>query len=115
MAQGHGRLFAGTAADGAAEFVLAKCRRGGGAPLPAFRARPPAGGPTFTIVAVERHEWPFTLRLPLRFGVITVTEGCQAVGLLHPITAADQTTRIGDGLPETLRKCLPPTGTAIGS
>lgn len=35
--------------------------------------------PTFSILAVERREWPFTLRLPFRFGVITVTEGRQAV------------------------------------
>jgi hypothetical protein len=35
--------------------------------------------PRFRIVAVERREWPFTLRLPFRFGVITVTEGRQAV------------------------------------
>ena len=35
--------------------------------------------PRFTIVAVERREWPFTLRLPFRFGVITVTQGRQAV------------------------------------
>jgi hypothetical protein len=33
----------------------------------------------FTITAIERREWPFTLRLPFRFGVITVTEGRQAV------------------------------------
>jgi hypothetical protein len=35
--------------------------------------------PRFTITAIERREWPFTLRLPFRFGVITVTEGRQAV------------------------------------
>lgn len=35
--------------------------------------------PMFRVVAVERREWPFTLRLPFRFGVITVTEGRQAV------------------------------------
>jgi L-alanine-DL-glutamate epimerase-like enolase superfamily enzyme len=35
--------------------------------------------PRFRITAVERREWPFTLRLPFRFGVITVTEGRQAV------------------------------------
>ena len=28
---------------------------------------------------VERYERPMTLRLPFRFGVITVTEGVQAV------------------------------------
>ena len=35
--------------------------------------------PRFTVVAVERREWPFTLRLPFRFGVVTVTQGRQAV------------------------------------
>lgn len=35
--------------------------------------------PRFAVTAVERFEWPFTLRLPFRFGVITVTEGRQAV------------------------------------
>ena len=35
--------------------------------------------PRLRVVAVERHEWPFTLRLPFRFGVITVTHGRQAV------------------------------------
>jgi hypothetical protein len=35
--------------------------------------------PRFTILEVERREWPFRLRLPFRFGVITVTEGRQAV------------------------------------
>ena len=35
--------------------------------------------PRFRIVAVERREWPFTLRLPFRFGVVTVTQGRQAV------------------------------------
>ena len=35
--------------------------------------------PRFTITAVECREWPFTLRLPFRFGVITVTQGRQAV------------------------------------
>ena len=33
----------------------------------------------FTIEAVERFEWPFTLRMPFRFGVITVRHGRQAV------------------------------------
>ncbi|MDB5371685.1 MAG: hypothetical protein JWP04_327, partial [Belnapia sp.] len=28
--------------------------------------------PRFAIVAVECREWPFILRLPFRFGVITV-------------------------------------------
>jgi len=31
------------------------------------------------LVEVERYERPMTLRLPFRFGVITVTEGVQAV------------------------------------
>ena len=35
--------------------------------------------PRFAITAIERREWPFTLRLPFRFGVITVTRGRQAV------------------------------------
>ncbi len=35
--------------------------------------------PRFRITAAERFEWPFTLRLPFRFGVITVTHGRQAV------------------------------------
>jgi hypothetical protein len=38
-----------------------------------------SGAPRFRITAIERFEWPFTLRLPFRFGVITVTEGRQAV------------------------------------
>ncbi|MGK7867527.1 mandelate racemase [Falsiroseomonas sp. E2-1-a20] len=33
----------------------------------------------FTLVETQRFEWPFTLRLPFRFGVITVTQGRQAV------------------------------------
>ncbi|MCB4820572.1 enolase-like domain-containing protein [Roseicella aerolata] len=33
----------------------------------------------FTIVAAERREWPFTLRLPFRFGAVTITQGRQAV------------------------------------
>jgi len=33
----------------------------------------------FSILAVERFEWPFTLRMPFRFGVITVRHGRQAV------------------------------------
>jgi hypothetical protein len=35
--------------------------------------------PRFMLVETERFEWPFTLRLPFRFGVITVTHGRQAV------------------------------------
>lgn len=35
--------------------------------------------PRFRIVEVERREWPFRLRLPFRFGVVTVTHGRQAV------------------------------------
>jgi len=35
--------------------------------------------PRFTLAAVERFEWPFRLRMPFRFGVITVTHGRQAV------------------------------------
>jgi hypothetical protein len=33
----------------------------------------------FRLLEVERREWPFRLRLPFRFGVITVTHGRQAV------------------------------------
>jgi hypothetical protein len=33
----------------------------------------------FTLAETQRFEWPFTLRLPFRFGVITVTQGRQAV------------------------------------
>lgn len=35
--------------------------------------------PRFRFVEVERREWPFRLRLPFRFGVITVVHGRQAV------------------------------------
>ena len=35
--------------------------------------------PRFAVTAIERREWPFTLRMPFRFGVITVTQGRQAV------------------------------------
>ncbi len=35
--------------------------------------------PRFTILAIERREWPFSLRMPFRFGVITVRHGRQAV------------------------------------
>lgn len=35
--------------------------------------------PRFTIAEVQGFEWPFTLRLPFRFGVTTMTEGRQAV------------------------------------
>ncbi len=35
--------------------------------------------PRFRVVEVERREWPFRLRLPFRFGVVTVTHGRQAV------------------------------------
>ena len=33
----------------------------------------------FRILEVQRFEWPFRLRMPFRFGVITVTHGRQAV------------------------------------
>lgn len=33
----------------------------------------------FTLIETQCFEWPFTLRLPFRFGVITVTQGRQAV------------------------------------
>ncbi len=35
--------------------------------------------PHFRILEIERREWPFRLRMPFRFGVITLTEGRQAV------------------------------------
>ena len=35
--------------------------------------------PRFRVLEVERREWPFRLRLPFRFGVVTVTHGRQAV------------------------------------
>lgn len=35
--------------------------------------------PRFIIAEVQCFEWPFTLRLPFRFGVTTMTEGRQAV------------------------------------
>jgi hypothetical protein len=35
--------------------------------------------PRFTLLKTERREWPFRLRMPFRFGVITVTHGRQAV------------------------------------
>jgi len=38
-----------------------------------------AAAPRFRIVAIVRREWPFRLRLPFRFGMITVTHGRQAV------------------------------------
>ncbi|WP_439597496.1 mandelate racemase [Falsiroseomonas sp.] len=33
----------------------------------------------FTLLETQRFEWPFALRMPFRFGVITVTQGRQAV------------------------------------
>jgi hypothetical protein len=35
--------------------------------------------PRFTLLETQRFEWPFRLRMPFRFGVITVTHGRQAV------------------------------------
>ena len=35
--------------------------------------------PRFTIKEVDCREWPFTLRIPFRFGVTTMREGRQAV------------------------------------
>ncbi len=35
--------------------------------------------PRFRLVEVQRLEWPFRLRLPFRFGAVTVTQGRQAV------------------------------------
>jgi hypothetical protein len=38
----------------------------------------PSFAPKVTVLGVEAFEQPFRLRLPFRFGVITVTEGVQA-------------------------------------
>jgi hypothetical protein len=35
--------------------------------------------PRFSLIETQRLEWPFRLRMPFRFGVITVTHGRQAV------------------------------------
>jgi len=35
--------------------------------------------PRVSLAGLERYEWPFRLRMPFRFGVITVTHGRQAV------------------------------------
>lgn len=35
--------------------------------------------PRLTLLAVDAFEWPFRLRLPFRFGVITATQGRQAI------------------------------------
>src|SRR5262245_38402875 len=35
--------------------------------------------PTLTVEEVQLFEWPYKLRMPFRFGVITVTHGRQAV------------------------------------
>ena len=45
--------------------------------------------PTVKVLAVEAFEQPFKLRLPFRFGVITLTEGLQAFVRVH--------VRLGDG------------------
>jgi hypothetical protein len=45
----------------------------------AERAAGGAGAPLVRVLEVERFERPFRLRLPFRFGVITVTHGRQAV------------------------------------
>jgi hypothetical protein len=38
----------------------------------------PSFAPKVTVLGVEAFEQPFRLRMPFRFGVITVTEGLQA-------------------------------------
>ena len=43
----------------------------------------PAHAPKVTVLGVEGFEQPFTLRLPFRFGVITVTEGRQVFLRVH--------------------------------
>jgi len=44
--------------------------------------------PRLAVRAVELYEWPFKLRLPFRFGVITVTHGRQAVARVRIRTDA---------------------------
>ena len=55
--------------------------------------------PRLRILEVERFEWPFKLRLPFRFGVITVTHGRQAVVRARIVTE----TRRVQALPESPR------------
>ena len=43
----------------------------------------PALAPKVKVLGVEAFEQPFTLRMPFRFGVITVTEGIQAFLRVH--------------------------------
>lgn len=50
--------------------------------------------PRFSLLGTERLEWPFNLRLPFRFGAVTVTEGRQAV-LRARIRLADGTEHWG--------------------
>ncbi len=38
-----------------------------------------ADAPRFRLAEAQAHEWPFALRMPFRFGLITVTNGRQAV------------------------------------
>lgn len=49
----------------------------------------------FRIIAIERFEWPFQLRMPFRFGVITVRDGIQAVAR---ITIRTEDGREGAGM-----------------
>ncbi len=44
---------------------------------------PPAFAPKVKVLGVEAFEQPFRLRMPFRFGVITVTEGLQAFLRVH--------------------------------
>jgi hypothetical protein len=50
--------------------------------------------PRFRLLETQRLEWPFRLRLPFRFGVITVTHGRQAV-IRARIALADGTEHWG--------------------
>ena len=43
----------------------------------------PPFAPKLKVLGVEAFEQPFRLRLPFRFGVITVTEGIQAFLRVH--------------------------------
>jgi hypothetical protein len=39
--------------------------------------------PRLSVAEIRLYEWPFKLRLPFRFGVVTVTHGRQAVARLR--------------------------------
>ena len=56
----------------------------------------PADAPLLKVTAVDLFEQPFKLRLPFRFGVITVTEGVQAIVRLR-LRLADGREALGYG------------------